>query len=101
VGWYRQGGLAEVLRRTPGHGAPGKAAYLSTTQQKALRARVAQGHFKTVQQVIEWVQQRWGVKYTYGGMYDWLKRQQARLKVPRPQAEKASPEAQEAWKKGA
>jgi transposase len=100
VAWYRQGGLAEVLRRTPGYAAPGKKAFLTAAQQRALLARVAQGQFKTVWHILEWVEDRWGMRYTYHGMYDFLKRHQAGLKVPRPHAEKASPEAREAWKKG-
>ena len=100
LSWYRQGGLEEVLERVSGHGTPGVPALLNTKQQKALVARVALGDFRTVWDVKQWVKARWGVVYSYEGMRSLMKRHQLGLKVPRPQSEKASPEKQEAWKKG-
>jgi transposase len=100
LSWYRQGGLEEVLRRVSGHGALGVPSYLSALQQKALVARVALGDFRTVWDVAQWVTARWGVSYSYEGMRSLMKRHQLGVKVPRPQSEKASPEKQEAWKKG-
>lgn len=98
--WYRAGGLTEVLQRTTGRAGGGHNAYLTQPQQKTLVARVSQGKFKTIHQIMEWVYQRWGVRYKYKGMYDWVKRHQGGLKVPRPHAAKADDEAQAAWKKG-
>ncbi len=66
--WYRQGGLSEVLRRVVGHHAKGKKPYLNQRQQRALVAKVQLGQFRTVWDVIEWVQGRWGVRYTYKGI---------------------------------
>lgn len=100
VAWYRQGGLDEVSRRVSGHGARGAPAYLSDIQQRALVARVKLGDFRTVWDAIEWVKGRWGISYSYQGMYALMKRQRLGLKVPRPQSEKVSPEKQAAWKKG-
>jgi transposase len=100
LSWYRQGGLEEVLRRVSGHGVPGVRPYLNRLQQKALVARVALGDFRTVWDVMQWVKARWGVSYSYEGMRSLMKRHKLGLKVPRPQSEKASPEKQEAWKKG-
>jgi transposase len=101
VAWYRHGGLEEVLKRVSGHGAKGVSAYLNEVQQRALVARVALGDFRTVWDVLDWVEARWGVTYSYDGMYSLMKRHKLRLKVPRPQSAKASPEKQAAWKKGA
>lgn len=101
VAGYRQGGLAEVLRRVRGHQARGQPAYLTPLQQRALVARVKLGDFKTVWEVRRWVEARWGIRYTYSGMWERMTRLRLGLKVPRPQAEKASPPAQERWKKGA
>lgn len=101
IAWYRHGGLEEVLRRVTGHGATGVSAYLNDVQQRALVARVALGDFRTVWDVMHWVEGRWGVRYSYDGMYSLMKRHKLGLKVPRPQSEKASPKKQEAWKKGA
>ena len=98
---YRVGGLAEVLKRIPGFAAPGRKPYLSSSQQKALLAQVARGMFHSVWEVLDWVEQRWGVRFRPGGMYDFLDRHDANLKVPRPQATQTSPEIQDNWKKGA
>jgi len=99
--WYRQGGLTEVLRRVIGHHAKGKEAYLNQLQQRALVAKVQQGEFRTVWDVIEWVRGRWGARYTYQGMYTLMKGRGLGLKVPRPHSEKADARQQATWKKGA
>jgi len=99
VCWYRNGGLAEVMRRVTGHGTIGAPAYLSSLQQKALVARVKLGDFRTVWDVMAWVEARWGIRYSYEGMRSVLKRHQGVLKVPRPQSEKADVEQQAAWQK--
>ena len=99
--WYRTGGISEVLKRTSGHAAPGRKPYLSSSQQNALLAQVARGVFHSVWDVLDWVEQRWGVRFRPGGMYDFLDRHDANLKVPRPQATQTSPEIQDNWKKGA
>jgi transposase len=101
VAWYRQGGLPAVLRRVGGYQARGQPAYLTPRQQRALVTRVALGDFKTVWEVRRWVEARWGIGYTYSGMWELMTRLRLGLKVPRPQAEKASPLAQARWKKGA
>jgi transposase len=98
--WYRQGGLTEVLRRVVGHHAKGKQPYLSPLEPWALVAKVQLGEFRTVWDVMEWVRDRWGVSYTYQGMYTLLKGHRLGLKVPRPHSEKADAQQQLAWKKG-
>lgn len=101
IAWYRQGGVDAVLRRVPGHGAPGRPAQLTAAQQEELKARADSGAFRTVHGAVAWMQQSWGVAYRYQGAYSLLRRLQIKCKVPRPQSEKASPAAQEAWKRGA
>lgn len=98
--WYRQGGLGEVLRRVVGHQARGKEPYLNRLQQRALVAQVQRGQFRTVWDVVEWVRGRWGVSYTYKGMYSLMKGNGLGVKVPRPHSEKADAKQQLAWKKG-
>ncbi len=100
LAWYRKGGLSEVLRRVPGHGAQGQPHWLSATQQEELIARCARGQFCTTAEVRAWVEQAWGIGYRDSGMYSVLARLGIHPKVPRPQAEKADPQAQDAWKKG-
>ena len=43
---------------------------------------------------------RWGVRYTYKGMYSLMKGLGLGLKVPRPHSDKADAKQQMAWKKG-
>ena len=100
VAWYREGGLEEVLCRVTGHHAQGATPYLNACQQKALAGRVELGDFRTVWDVIEWVTARWGITYSYQGMYALMRRQGLNLKVPRPHSEKADAHQQTHWKKG-
>ncbi len=100
LSWYRRGGLEEVLSRRPGHGALGKECRLSEHQQRELVQRAGDGEFRTYEEARRWVEKEWGVEYRYKGMYAVLARLGVRPKVPRPTAEKADPEAQEAWKRG-
>lgn len=101
LAWYRQGGLDAVLRRVPGHGAQGQPGRLRPEQQHALLAQTATGVFRTYQEARDWVEQTFGVRYSYKGMYTLLARLDVHPKVPRPQAVKANPAVQEGWKRGA
>ena len=84
----------------PGHGARGRAGRLTPGQQRALVERASEGTFRTYDEARRWVEQTYGVAYSYQGMYSALARLGVRPKVPRPLAAKADPAAQEAWKKG-
>ena len=99
VGLYRQGGLSEVLQRVTGHGTQGQAAYMTVLQQKALVAQVRLGDLPTVGEVLRWVEDRWGIVYSYEGMRSVMKRNRLGLKVARPRSEKARPAGQEQWQK--
>ena len=100
LGWYRRGGLGAVLRRVPGHGARGTPGRLAAEQQRALVERASTGVFRTYAEAQQWVQQQYGVAYTYQGIYAALARLGVHPKVPRPVAAKADPAAQAAWNKG-
>jgi transposase len=89
------------VRRVRGHQVRGHPAYLTPRHQRALVARVKVGDFTPVWEVRQWVEARWGMRYTYSGLWDRMTRLRLGLQVPRPHAEKASPLAQERWKKGA
>jgi transposase len=98
LAWYRAGGLAMVAgRHACGRGA---ASFLTVEQRAELGDEVATGRFRTAVEIRQWVQERWGVSYTEGGMYALLGRLRCAPKVPRPVHEKADHLAQARWKKG-
>ena len=99
IGWYRQGGVEEIRRHKNG-GRQGRAPYLKEEELEKLLEKTRQGAFSTIGQAALWVQENLGVKYTYWGMRSLFERLKLKKKVPRPLAAKASPEAQERWKKG-
>ncbi len=101
LAWYREGGLPAVLARTRGEGNRGAMPKLEARQQRALAAKVELGEFRTVWDAVQWVRDRWGIRYTYQGMFALLKRLESAPKVPRRRSEKADPQQQEGWKKGA
>jgi transposase len=100
LGWYRTGGLGDVLRRAPGHGAVGQPHRLTAEQRAALLGRCAAGEFRTYEEARAWVEATYRVRYRPGGMYTALVRLGVRPKVPRPVADKADSAAPEAWKQG-
>ena len=96
--WYRAGGLAAVEgRHAGGQGAP---SFLTAEQRGELATEVATGRFRTAAQIRAWVEARWGVAYTEGGMYALLQRLGCAPKVPRPVHAKADTAAQARRKKG-
>ena len=98
LGWYRAGGLAPIQGRHAGsQGAP---SFLTPEQQAELADEVATGRFRTAAEIRGWVEERWGVRYTEGGMYALLGRLRCAPKVPRPVHEKTDQLAQARWKKG-
>jgi transposase len=98
LAWYRAGGLVEVEgRHAQGTGA---APFLTAEQQAELAIEVETGRFRTAVEIRRWVEERWGVRYTEGGMYAVLVRLRCGPKVPRPVHEKTDQLAQARWKKG-
>jgi transposase len=98
LAWYRAGGLAPLEERhAQGKGA---APFLTAEQQADLAGEVETGRFRTAAEIRAWVQERWGISYTEGGMYALLGRLRCAPKVPRPVHEKADQLAQARWKKG-
>ena len=100
LGWYRAGGTTAMRQHRHG-GRQGQPSFLTAAQCAQLKAHTATGAIKTIRQGIVWVEAQFGVTYPYWGMRSLFDRLQLRKKVPRPQADNASPDAQEAWKKGA
>jgi transposase len=98
LAWYRVGGLAPLEGRHAGsQGAP---SFLTPEQKAELAEEVATGRFRTAAEIRRWIEERWGVAYTEGGMYALLHRLRCAPKVPRPIHEKTDQLAQARWKKG-
>jgi transposase len=99
IGWYRQGGVEEVLaHRHGGHSAQKRR--LTAEQESELKGKADAGEIRSISDGMKWVQERFQVTYTYWGMRHVFHRLKLRRKVPRPRNPKASAEEQEAWKKG-
>jgi transposase len=78
VSWYRTGGIEAVLRRTPGHAAPGRRSKLTSDQTKALLDAYQDGQFRTIRDAVDWASNTYGVDFTYTGMHAHLRRAQRR-----------------------
>ena len=98
VGWYREGGVDEVLCHKKG--GKGKPSYLSEDQQEELVEEVSTERFQTAGEIRDWIERTYGVSYSPGGVYNLLKLLGCSPKVPRGRHEKADVGAQRAWKKG-
>ncbi len=101
IGWYRFGGVEEVLSHRCGGSHGGRSSDLSKKQEEALLEKARKGQVRTIFDGVEWARSEADVEYTYWGMRHVFERLDLKKKVPRPQAPKANSEEQEAWKKGA
>lgn len=97
--WYRDGGVNGLLAHKHGGHAPGKG-FLTQAQQEAFKTHSESGAVKTVWDAMRWVNNQYGIEYSYEGMRGVMKRLGLSKKVPRPQHEKSDEIAQQAWKKG-
>ncbi len=97
VGWYREGGVDEVLSHRMG--GRGRSSYLSEDQEGELIEEVSTGRFRTADEIRHWIERTYGVSYSPGGVYNLLARLRCSPKVPRGRHEKADVGAQRAWKK--
>ena len=98
VGWYREGGLPNVVSHKMG--GKGREPFLPYEAQEQVAEEVSAGRFRTGGEIRDWIAEEYGVTYKIGGIYSLMSRIKCAPKVPRPIHEKADPEQQASWKKG-
>ena len=75
VGWYRTGGLREVVSHK--RGGKGGQSRLSEEQVSRLSWEMARGRLRTAEDVRNWIAYHYGVKYEMPGIYSLMKRARA------------------------
>ena len=98
VGWYREGGVPEVVSHRMG--GKGQEPFLTDEAQEQVVEEVATGRFRTAGEIRDWIAEEYGVRYKTGSIYSLMHRLRCRPKVPRPMHVKADQERQASWKKG-
>ena len=64
VGWYRNGGVAEVVSHKMG--GKGQEPYLSDEGEEQVVSEVATGRFRTAGEIRDWIAEEYGVTYKMG-----------------------------------
>lgn len=85
----------EARKLKPENG--GSKGNLSKQQSKLLQGHLEETTYPHVKSIVRYVQLRWGVRYTTGGMTDWLKRHGFSYKKPKLVPGKADLQQQEDW----
>lgn len=99
VVWYRQGGVAEVLRHHHGR-QEGQGRRLTPEQEAELKAKVASGDIRTLHEAVDWAKKTYQVDYSYWGMRWVFDRLNLKPKVLRSQLSQASLPQKRPEKKG-
>ena len=61
VGWYRDGGVEEVLSHKKGR--RGTPRFLSTEEEQELAEEVSSGRFRTAGEIRDWIESEYEVSY--------------------------------------
>ncbi len=85
----------EARKLKPENG--GSKGLLSRQQSELLQKHLEETTYLHVKSIVRYVQLRWGVQYTTGGMTDWLKRYGFSYKKPKLIPGKANKQQQEEW----
>ena len=99
IGWFRQGGLAELLGHANG-ASGGKAPRFSPEQWERFRAELAKGQWRTARDAQRWLKETLGLEIADKEVYRHLGKLGARLKVGRRSHARKDPVATEAFKTG-
>ncbi len=100
VGWYRKGGVENVLSHKMG--GKGQEPFLTDEAQEQVATEVGTGRFRTVGEIREWIAEEYGVTYTEGGAYSLMRRLGCSgchpvLSMPRPIRSNKPPGKKGAW----
>ncbi len=73
LSWYRKGGIEELRKRRRGN-PRGRTPFLSGEQLAKLEEELKKGTVTSAKEAIAWVEENFGVSYSYWGMYYLLRR---------------------------
>ena len=93
---YRQGGLAAVLEYQRHTGSQER---ITVSAWKALNEELQAGRMARLKDVRAYLQARWKVRYSIGGLSRLFQRHKVKLKTGRRRHRRASSQEQEAFKK--
>jgi transposase len=99
IGWFRQGGIDELLGHANG-AKGGKAPRFDPPQWERFRAELAKGRWRTARDAQHWLKEELGLVIARKEVYRHLGKLGARLKVGRRSHIKKDPAATEAFKTG-
>ena len=99
IGWFRQGGIEELLGHANG-AKGGKAPRFTPEQWELFRAELARGRWRTARDAQRWLREELGLVIARKEVYRHLGKLGARLKVGRRSHVKKDPVATEAFKCG-
>lgn len=92
---YRHGGLARLLDYGT---APGRPSYLSEDAWQGLEAAMTAGAIVTLKDAQRYLAETWDIHYqSLNGVWEQIRRRQAKKKTGRRRHRRADPEAQAAY----
>jgi len=94
----RQKGLEALLEREKPGPREGSVRGVHTKVMEALRQKLAAHEFASAEAARRWLKKEHGIQKPYKTVWNWLKKLNGVLRVPRPSHSKKNPEAAEAFK---
>lgn len=91
---YRQQGMQSLLEVEPT-----RQCRLNQQQQQALMEEAGKGDFSTINEIVDWVEQSFGIHYTQVGMWKLVRRLKIKKKTARPSHVLKDEKAAERFKK--
>ena len=98
LGCVREEGLEALLRRQKPGPKEGTFRGVKPEVIAALAERLAANQFASAAAARRWLKEEHGVERPYGSVWQWLKKLQGVLRVPRPSHSLKNPDAAEAFK---